>query len=580
MLTKLTIRNFKRFDDVEVELGNPVVFVGPNNSGKTTALQALVLWGTGIQRWTDKRSGKEAPEKQPEVTLNRRDLVAAPVPEAKLLWRELQVHDVRRVDGKQTTTNIRVEIVVEGVVDGRSWECGFEFDYANPESLYCRPLRLNGGRTPKRMDVPKAASAVRIAYLPPMSGLAATEVRLDAGAIDVRVGEGRTAEVLRNLCHNVHQRTPQRWEEVVARMESLFRANIDPPRYLPGRGEVAMTYQERGMRLDLSASGRGFQQTLLLLAYMHANPGAVLLLDEPDAHLEILRQRQIYGVLSDTAERTGSQIVATTHSEVVLNEAAGRDMVVAFVGRPHRIDNRGSQVAKALKEIGFEDYYQAEKTGWVFYVEGSTDLAVLRTFARRLGHEGAQRALERPFVRYVGNRPAEVARHFHGLREAVPTLRGVAIFDRLDSLPELPPVRCLMWERREIENYLCQRATLQAYAAASAEASAEKDGLVPLWVGGEVDKRAVAMGKAIEETEAALKTLGKDSPWGPDLKVSDDFLTPVFRAYFRKLGLPNLVAKTNFHVLGEHVPEAEIAPEVGQKLDAIASVAATEDGRP
>ena len=43
MLTKLRIRNFKRFNEVEIELGSPVVFVGPNNSGKTSALQALAL---------------------------------------------------------------------------------------------------------------------------------------------------------------------------------------------------------------------------------------------------------------------------------------------------------------------------------------------------------------------------------------------------------------------------------------------------------------------------------------------------------------------------------------------------------
>ena len=43
MLTKLTIRNFKRFGEIEVELGNPVVFVVPNNSGKTSAMQALAL---------------------------------------------------------------------------------------------------------------------------------------------------------------------------------------------------------------------------------------------------------------------------------------------------------------------------------------------------------------------------------------------------------------------------------------------------------------------------------------------------------------------------------------------------------
>lgn len=55
MLTRLTIRNFKRFEDVEIELASPVVFVGPNNSGKTTALQALALWELGLRRWIVKR---------------------------------------------------------------------------------------------------------------------------------------------------------------------------------------------------------------------------------------------------------------------------------------------------------------------------------------------------------------------------------------------------------------------------------------------------------------------------------------------------------------------------------------------
>ena len=45
MLTRLIIRNFKRFDTVEVQLGNPVMFIGPNNSGKTSAMQAIALWG-------------------------------------------------------------------------------------------------------------------------------------------------------------------------------------------------------------------------------------------------------------------------------------------------------------------------------------------------------------------------------------------------------------------------------------------------------------------------------------------------------------------------------------------------------
>ena len=570
MLTRLVIRNFKRFGEVEIELGSPVVFIGPNNSGKTSAMQALALWDVGLKRWNEKRAGKSTPEKRPGVTVNRRDLVAIPIPDANLLWRDLHVRDVQRVEGRQRTSNIRIDLVVEGVTRGRAWTCGLEFDYANEESFYCRPLRLSEDGTAGRMPVPGDAGYTRIAFLPPMSGLAATETRLDQGAVNVRIGEGRTAEVLRNLCFRIHEAEPSRWDELVDHIESLFGAELDPPRYVSERGEIAMTYRERGARLDLSSSGRGLQQTLLLLAYMYGNPGAVLLLDEPDAHLEILRQRQTYRLLTGVARETGSQIVAASHSEVLLNEAAGQDVVVAFVGKPHRIDDRGSQVLKALREIGFDQYYQAEQTGWVLYVEGSTDLSILLAFARRLGHDGALRALERPFVHYAGNQVRAVQSHFHGLREALPRLRAAALFDRLESVPpDMTPIECLTWRRREIENYVCTRTALEAYAAASAPDA----GPGPLFTAAEADRRLQAMRECVAEIESALKTLGRGSPWDADLKASDEFLDRLFQSYFDRLGLPNLMAKKSYHELVDYVPDGEIDPEIGEKLDAIAQVA-------
>ena len=173
----------------------------------------------------------------------------------------------------------------------------------------------------------------------------------------------------------------QIWKDIVERIQRLFGARLDTPVYVAERGEIAMAYRtESNTRLDISASGRGLQQTLLLLAHMAANPASILLLDEPNAHLEILRQRQIYKVLIRSAQEKHCQVIAASHSEILLNEAADRDVVIAFVGKPHRMDNRGQQVVKSLKEIGFEQYYQAEQTGWVLYLEGSTDLAILRTF--------------------------------------------------------------------------------------------------------------------------------------------------------------------------------------------------------
>jgi ABC-type lipoprotein export system ATPase subunit len=425
MLTKLTIKNFKRFDEAEVDLGKSVVLIGPNNSGKTTALQALALWELGLRRWTEKRQGKSTALQRQGVAINRRDLVALPVPVANLLWRDLHVRNAERQEGKPKTQNVRVDIMVEGITDDQAWSCGLEFDYANEESFYCRPLRLDENKQPARMGIPEHATKAKVALLPPMSGLTDREFIKQPGEIGVLIGQGQTAQVLRNLCYRVCwpddkvAKPSADWIALTGQLSRLFGVKLLNPKFVAERSEIVMEYEEKsGTRLDLSSSGRGLQQTLLILAHLYANPRTVLLLDEPDAHLEVLRQRQTYQLINDIAEEKGSQIVAASHSEVVLAEAANRGMVVAFVGKPHLLNDRGSQVMKALTDMGWDQYYQAEETGWVLYVEDSTDLAILKAFARILAHP-AQALLEMPFVHYVStNLPQKSRDHFNGLREA------------------------------------------------------------------------------------------------------------------------------------------------------------------
>ncbi len=574
MLTKLICRNFKNFEDVEIELGNPVVFIGPNNSGKTTALQALALWDIGLKRWNDHRRGRPQAATRAGVAINRRDPIFVPVPNARLLWRNLQVRDIQRIDGRQQTQNVRMDIIIEGITAGEKWECGLEFDYANQESFYCRPLRLpgTGGKVLKRMPVPEEATNLDVAFLPPMSGLVLNETRLDTGAIDVRVGEGRTAEILRNLCYQILQEREdnEKWDTICRQIKNLFGVELGEPNYIVGRGEIEMNYQEKpGISLDLSSSGRGLQQTLLLIVYMVARPGSVLLLDEPDAHLEILRQRQIYQTLTELAREHDSQIIAASHSEVILNEAADRDMVIAFLGRPHRIDGRVSQLAKSLKSIGYEQYSQAEQKGWVLYLEGSTDFAILQAFAEKLKHPVADK-LKRPFVHYVENQPQEARKHFRGLREAKADLVGFCLFDRIgERLQATSELKEYQWKQREIENYLCQEKVLRAWA----EAEGEKQSVGPLLANQFANQWLSAMDEAIAEIEKALETLDRGSPWSPDTKVSDDFLDPLFDSFFKKLGLENLMRKTNYHTLVQYVPADQIDPEVSEVLNGILEIA-------
>ncbi|MCX8167330.1 MAG: AAA family ATPase [Candidatus Micrarchaeota archaeon] len=565
MLTKLIVKNFKRFDEIEVELGEFVVFIGPNNSGKTSALQALALWDIGLRRWIEKREN-ELPKKRPGVTINRKDLIATPVPEVKLLWRDLHV----RSREEKVTQNIRIDIIVQGVIKNNAWECGLEFDYANEESLYCRPLRKEEKRNPARMEIPVSLKDMKVSFLPPMSGLSDREFLKDQGEIGFLIGQGLTAQVLRNLCWKLFNIEKNHgWEKLTSHIEKLFGIKLLEPILITERSEIKMSYEDRNkVKLDISCSGRGLQQTLLLLAQLYSNPNTVLLLDEPDAHLEILRQREIYQLLSDVAKECGSQIIAASHSEVILNEAAERDVVIAFVGNPHRINDRVSNVLKALKDIRFDDYYQAEQTGWILYLEGPTDLAILREFAKRLKHE-ALSYLQRPFVHYLNNNLLSDARkHFYGLKEAKSNLQGIVIVDRVnETLESNNNLIEVMWKKREIENYLCTRQTLLNFAK---DYSFNKTDMFTEY---EKEQKLKAMENAIDEVSKALKILSKPNPWSPDCKVSDDFLKPLFDSYYNYLKLPNVMNKTYYHKLVPFVPDNELDIEINEKLDLIVEVA-------
>ncbi|MCR6666981.1 MAG: AAA family ATPase [Methyloversatilis sp.] len=566
MITRFCIRNFKRLNTAELELGTAAVFIGPNNSGKTTALQALALWDIGWRRWAEKRDRSSASERQ-GVTINRRDLNAIPLPSARLLWNDLHTQDSYRSEGKLKTEKIFIRLESEGIEDDQPWRCVLDFYYANEESFYCR--LVEGDAEGK---VPAAARKHAVVFLPPMSGLAEREYRKEKGEIGVLIGEGQTAQVLRNLCWQLHSQDDKAgWKLLVERIDALFQIRLNDPQYIKERSELVLTYRERnGVELDLSSSGRGCQQVILLLSFLLANPGAVLLLDEPDAHLEILRQRDVYNLITEIAASNGSQIVAASHSEVVLQEAAERDVVMAFVGAPHRIDTRArrGQVKKALESIRMADYYLAEQKGWMLYVEGSTDLAILRRLAQRLGHPAQAVLNDSVPVTYLGsNQPQDARNHFYGLREAKPDLVGYALFDRLDrELQAGTPLTEYQWSRREIENYLVTPDSLRGFV----QLDLRENDLIDA---AERAKRLEVLERCLGELLHALEITRRPSPWGGDIKVTDEFLDPLMENYFQKLGTPQQLYKRDYHSLADALPLDQLDAEVLRVLDEIVTVA-------
>jgi ABC-type taurine transport system ATPase subunit len=570
MLTRLIAKNFKQFEEVDIDLSSAVVFIGPNNSGKTTALQALALWEAGCKQWLAKRAQGAASDAAKGVTIVRKGLVAVPVPTTNALWRNLRVREGYREQDRTKTRNILIEITVHGEGDQGAWECGFEFEYASEEFFYCRPIRLDEAKKPKRLGVPvPAIEAVNLGFLPPMTGLVMEEALLQPGRINVLLGSGRSGETLRNLCYSVHQANPEKWDEIVAYMNDLFGATLRVPTFVSQTGTIDVEYENQaGAILPLTSAGLGMLQTLLLLVHLQLKPKQVLLLDEPDAHLEILRQRQIYQVLVELANQQESQLICASHSEVVLNEAIARDTVVAFVGKPHVVSgNQSSQVLKALKDIGFEHYIQAIQTGWVLYLEGSTDLAILRAWAEKLGHP-AKAALAKPYVHYLNTNVPSIARaHFNAIKEANQAVLGLAIFDRLEK-----PVQGVQdglmdveWGRREIENYFANPKVLLAFAGSPIVS-------MDLFEATDLPDRVRAMKESIHDVEQATMTLGEDL-WSQSRKASDQVLPQIFKRYLSKTSdvrVPH--SKGEFYKLIAYQDPNDIDKEVLDVLDRISEI--------
>jgi len=149
VLTRLQVRNFKTLEEIDIDIAQTVVFIGPNNSGKTSALQALALWQSGVREWLARRTSSTA-KIRTGVTLNRLALTHTPISEARLLWRNLRVH----AGGATEQERVFIDVLVEGQDSDTPWSCGLEFYYGNPESIYCRPLRLTPPAEHERMDVP------------------------------------------------------------------------------------------------------------------------------------------------------------------------------------------------------------------------------------------------------------------------------------------------------------------------------------------------------------------------------------------------------------------------------------------
>ena len=154
MIHTIRIRGFKRLGrQVEFRLPGHVVLAGPNNTGKTTVLQAIASWASALRRW------RELNDLNPRqgytyAPITRQSFTAVPLRSFDLMWTNRLYHPDNPVE---------IELRHN---DG--WSLTMEFFADTTKQIYVRP----------RVDVPPDMLRnldLRVVFIPPMTGVGIDE---------------------------------------------------------------------------------------------------------------------------------------------------------------------------------------------------------------------------------------------------------------------------------------------------------------------------------------------------------------------------------------------------------------------
>ena len=545
-INKAIIRNFKRFKEESFDLDGNVVLAGPNNSGKTTLLQAIATWSLALERWRELDDYQRHGGAYTKAPIARQAFYSVPLRVFDLLWNE-----------RTLGSGIEIEIILDGET------VPIEISHDSTEQVYVRPHKDVDSEWLKNID-----HSFKPVFVPSMTGLSIEEPVYQQPKIKQLLGQGKPGDVLRNLLVETHQ-NQDAWERLAQSIRDMFGYELLPPNAEGPNiiAEYQHSQKQKQAKFDITSAGSGFLQVLMLLTFLHSRQGRVLLLDEPDAHLHVILQDRIYSELRAAAQASNSQLIIATHSEVVINAVDPRELC-ALLDTPRKIanDKEKASLIQSLSILSNMDLMLATDQGKVLYVEGHTDLDILRAWAKILNHPITQ-FMENPFwkssvseTRHQG-KGIKAQDHFESLLLAQVDIRGVQVSDR-DGNENTPESQTaldgkllkLCWARYEIESYLIQPATLARFVGKIVGSNASE---------ANIDAMKKIMKKHLPGV--VVDDASKDHAYLLGTKAKT-----VLSAILEETGLQGFPT-SRYSEIAAVMQADEIHPEITQKLNAIAN---------
>jgi AAA15 family ATPase/GTPase len=347
LIQKVHIENFKRWDSLDADLKPLDCLVGPNNSGKTTLLQALALFDFGVHHCL---SGKNGGLEIKRRTISPEDFYVIPCANPVDLWTN------RTTQAGSKHKKISVEVIFD---NGLKAAVSIDLNY----NRFGVALNCSDESSPSLQDLAK----LRISYLPVFSTFLTQEERKTPAVIEDALARGRVNSVIRNLLLNLKRENRQDLLVDVLRRIFPNLAEISIEFDEANDRFISFTYQEKGRpkEFDVFMAGSGFQQFIYLFGFIHLGQPTIVLFDEPDAHL--------HGSLQDALLVEFQHLVAGGHQIIFATHS--REMITRI--DPSHILSIEETGAKRL-QIAFDVYDTLDSLGSV----DPTQLATIQAYRR------------------------------------------------------------------------------------------------------------------------------------------------------------------------------------------------------
>ena len=288
MITNITLENFKCFRQVSINPKRLTVLIGPNGTGKSSILQALLLLKQSVGEQKIKCQG---------------DFINLGDP-TELVSSFLEEEPV-------------VRLAFEGTENGKSVGCNARLSTLfepMPQSILPPSFSANAVPLKKLQFVQAARGFVRPNYS--LRNDSSEEISLDVGLSDLE------EQLATNLVYSV---PTERLSTLVEKVTGIGLST----KMVPGRKVEIKSLTSTGA-VNIVAEGFGTNALVqLLLQLITADRGATVLIEEPEIHLHPKAQAELAEVLAETAKAEDKQIIMTTHSEYV----AGRLLTLVAEGK-------------------------------------------------------------------------------------------------------------------------------------------------------------------------------------------------------------------------------------------------------